>query len=207
MAESNYISYYIYKNGKTSLACEATTLANGRYAFQALVRNDVQSAVKMFRDESAKACPMNDYWLGYILMQAQPPLRDTVSGSTLIDRAAKKGYPEAMYSAGFMYLNGVGVKKDEAVAKQWLLKAGKAGVPTAYTLLGTAEEKTTPAQALSYYQQAADLGEPVAMYNLALLYRDGRGVAKNDSQFNNWLLRSAQLNYTPAKTLLNAKSK
>jgi hypothetical protein len=207
MAESNYVSYYIYKNGKTSLACDATTLANGRYAFQALARNDVQSAVKMFRDESAKGCPMTDYWLGYILLQAQPPLRDTVLGANLMDQAAKNGYPEAMYSAGFMYLNGKAVKKDEAVAKQWLLKAAKAGVVTAYTLLGTAEDKANPTQAATYYQQAADLGEPVAMYYLALLYRDGRGVTKNDYQYNNWLLRSAQLQYQPAKQLLNAKGK
>lgn len=207
IAESNYISYYIYKNGKTSLACDATVLANGRYAFQALARNDVQSAAKMFKDESTKGCPMIDYWLGYILLQAQAPLRDTVLGAKLMDQAAKNGYPEAMYSAGFMYLNGMSVKKDEAAAKQWLLKAGKAGVVTAYTLLGTAEDKTNPTQAAAYYQQAADLGEPVAMYYLALLYRDGRGVTQNSYQSNNWLLRSAQLNYQPAKQLLNAKGK
>lgn len=206
-AEKNYISHYIYKNGKTSLACDASVLANSRYAFQALYRNDVQSAVKMFRDESGKNCPMPDYWLGYILLQSQPPMRDTVLGVKLIEQAAKNGYPEAMYSAGFMYLNGMAVKKDEETGKQWLIKASKAGITTAYTLLGTAEEKANPKQAATYYQQAAELGEPVAMYHLALLYRDGRGTTKNESQFNQWLLRSAQLNYAPARQLLNAKAK
>jgi len=182
-------------------------MANGRYAFQALVRNDVASAVKMFRDESGKNCPMLDYWLGYILMQAQPPNKDTVTGAKLMEQAAKGGYPEAMYSTGFMYLNGLAVNKDEAVAKQWLLKAGKAGIPTAYTLLGNADDKGNPTQAATYYQQAVDLGEPVAMYHLALLYRDGRGVTKNNGLSTDLLIRSSQLNYAPAKQLLNAKGK
>lgn len=207
MAESNYISYYLYKNGTTSLACDPAVLANGRYAFQALARNDVSSALKMFQAEQGKNCAMVDYWLAYILLQVPPPTRDTVTGSQLMTAAAQKGYPEAMYSLGFMSYNGMGIKKDEATAKQWLLKAAKAGVTTAYTLLGTIEEKANPTQAITYYQQAAELGEPIAMYNLALMYRDGRGVTKNDYQFNNWLQQSAQRQYQPAKQLLTAKGK
>ncbi|HYE55654.1 MAG TPA: SEL1-like repeat protein, partial [Chitinophagaceae bacterium] len=207
IAEEKYINYYLYKNGKTSLACNIETLANARYAFQALVRNDVQSAASMFKAETGKNCPMADYWLAYILLQAQPPLRDTAQGAMLMEQAAKNGYPEAMYSLGYVLLNGLGGKKDEAVAKQWLLKSGKAGIPTAYTLLGTVEDKTNASQAATYYQQAAELGEPVAMYNLALLYRDGRGVTKNEYQYSSWLQRSAALNYAPAKQLLMAKGK
>jgi hypothetical protein len=206
MAESNFISYYLYKNGKNSLSCDAPTLANARYAFSALARNDVQGALKMFQDLNGKNCPMSDYWLGFMLLQVPAPMKDTVKGAQLLEQAAKNGYPEAMYSTGFMYLNGMGVKKDEALAKQWLAKAGKAGVPTAYTLLGTAEEKTNAKQAATLYQQAADLGEPVAMYNLALMYRDGRGVDKNDYNYSTWLARSAQKNYQPAKQLMNAKA-
>jgi hypothetical protein len=207
IAEENYISYYIYKNGKTTLACDAQTLANSRYAFAALARNDVASALKMFKDESGKNCAMADYWLGYMLLQLQPPNRDTVRGAQLLEQAAKKGFPEAMYSVGFMYLNGLGGKKDEALAKEWLIKASKSGVAVAYTLLGTVEEKANPAQAAIYYQHAADMGEPVAMYNLALLYRDGRGVTKNEYTFNTWLNNSAQRQYQPAKQLQAANAK
>ncbi|HYE53365.1 MAG TPA: SEL1-like repeat protein, partial [Chitinophagaceae bacterium] len=207
VAESNYISYYLYKNGKTSLSCDAMTLANARYAFSALARNDVQSALAMFKKENGKNCPMADYWLAYILLQVPPPARDTVTGAALMEQAAKNGYPEAMYSAGFMYLHGLGGKKDEALARQWLDKAAKAGVPTAYTLLGTLDEKGNPTQAAAHYQRAAESGEPIAMYNLALMYRDGRGVTKNDQQFNNWLLLSAERQYQPARQLLASRPK
>lgn len=148
---------------------------------------------------------MTDYWLAFILLQAPPPVKDTVQGAMLMERAAANGYPEAMYSAGFMYLNGLGGKKDEAVARQWLAKAIKAGVPSAYTLLGTLEERTNPTQAAGYYQQAADLGEPVAMYNLALMHRDGRGVAKSDYNYNTWVRLSAERGYAPARQLMNVK--
>lgn len=207
IAESNYISHYIYKNGKTSLACNAQTLANGRYAYIALTKNDVPGALKLLKDEEGKNCPMTDYWLAYILLQATPPVRDTAKGALLMEQAAKNGYPEAMYGIGFVYLQGLGGRKDEALGKQWLTKAAKAGVSTAYTLLGTLEDKTNAAQAAIYYQQAADLGEPVAMYNLALLYRDGRGVTKNDNNYTNWLTLSARHQYEPAKQLLAAKRK
>lgn len=207
IAEKNYISYYIYKNGRTSLACDASTLQNGRFALGALGKNDVQGALTLLQKEKGKNCPMIDYWLGYILLQVQPPFRDTVQGAQLLEQAAKNGFPEAMYSTGYMYLNGLGGNKNEVLARQWLIKAAKAGVPTAYTLLGTIDDKINAAQAAAYYQQAADLGEPVAMYNLALLYRDGRGVQKNNYQFNTWLNLSAQRQYAPAKQLQEMKAK
>jgi hypothetical protein len=207
ITETNYISHYLYKNGKTSLACDATTLANARYAFAALYKNDVKGALNLLKQEEGKNCPMVDYWMAYILLQAPTPVRDTAHGALLMEQAAKNGYPEAMYGTAFIYMNALGVKKDDVLAKQWLVKASKAGVPEAYTLLGTLEDKANPAQAAVYYQQAADLGEPTAMYNLALLYRDGRGVTKNDYNFTSWLTLAAARKYAPAQQMLNAKAK
>lgn len=201
VAESNYISYYLYKNGKTSLACDINTMVNARYAFNAIAQNDVRNALSTLKKDEGKNCPMTDYWLGYICLTASGAARDTLLGAKLVEQAAKNGYPEAMYSIGFTYLNGLGGKKDEALAKQWLIKASQAGIPVAFTVLGTMYEKTDPAQAATAYQQAADRGDAIAMYNLALLYRDGRGVTKNDYQFRTWLGLSAQRNYKPATTL------
>ena len=80
-------------------------------------------------------------------------------------------------------------------------------MPAAHTLLGTIEEKVNATQAAAYYQQAAELGEPVAMYNLALLYRDGRGVTRNAYQSDQWLQQAAQRQYAPARQLLESKPK
>jgi|GEM_PF-1360487 len=208
VSEKNYIQHYLYKTGKTSLACDAQVLQNSRFAMQAIYRNDVRAALDLLQKDADKHCPMSDYWLAFIYLQAPAPVRDTVKGPALMEQSARNGYPEAMYATGFIYANGLGGKKDDALARQWLVKSGKAGVPAAYTLLGTLDEKANNlAQAAAYYQQAADAGEPIAMYNLALLYRDGRGVTKNDYVFNNWLTLSAQRQYAPAKQLLQSKTK
>ena len=42
-----------------------------------------------------------------------------------MEQAAKNGYPEAMYCTGFMHLNGMGVKKVEAIVKPWLVKPAR----------------------------------------------------------------------------------
>lgn len=201
IAEENGISYYLYKTGKTSLACNAAAMFNARNGYLAISRNDVVNAMDLLSKPENKGCPISDYWLGYIYLQITPPIKDSIRGARLIEQAAKAGYPEAMYSIGYVYANGLSGKKDEALAKQWLTKACKAGVPSAYTLLGTLTEKTDPAEAAKLFQKAADLLEPIAMYNLALLYRDGKGVAKNDGQFNSWLDLSAKRQYQPAKDL------
>ncbi|MCG2614860.1 sel1 repeat family protein [Terrimonas sp. NA20] len=201
IAEENGISYYVYKNGKTSLACDINVLLNARNGYNAISGNDVKTALDALSKPENKGCPITDYWLGYIYLQVTPPMKDSVKGAQLIEQAANAGYPEAMYSIGFVYANGLSGVKDEVKAKQWLMKAGKAGVPTAYTLLGTLSEKTDPAEAAKQFQKAADLLEPIAMYNLALLYRDGRGVSKNEGEFNSWLNMSANRQYQPAKDL------
>ncbi|MBO9658204.1 MAG: SEL1-like repeat protein, partial [Chitinophagaceae bacterium] len=199
--EENGISFYLYKNGKTSLACSSKGLLNARYGYGAIARNDVKSAVEFLSAPDAKGCPISDYWLGYIYLQVTPPMRDSIKGAQLIEQAANAGFPDAMYSIAYVYAYGLSGKKDEALAKQWLAKAIRAGVPAAYTLLGSLNDKTNPEEAAKLYKKGAELLEPTAMYNLALLYRDGRGVMKNEHEFNSWLSMAAKRQYQPAKDL------
>ena len=50
-------------------------------------------------------------------------------------QAARAGDPRAFFSLGWMYLNGRGVPRDDAIAVMWLRKAAKHGVPQAAHLL------------------------------------------------------------------------
>lgn len=201
VAEQSYVSYLIYKDGRTSLACNVNTLANARYGLAALYKNNVNNALTYFQKEKDAGCPMVDYWLGFIMMQTQPPVRDTVQGAALIQKAAKAGYPEALYSLGFMQLTGLTGKKDTIAARENLVMAARSGIPVANTAIGLIEDARNPSTAVGFYQKAADMGEPTAMYNLALLYRDGRGVTKSDYEFQTWLGRAAERNYQPAVQL------
>jgi len=106
-----------------------------------------------------------------------------------------------MYAIGIVYLNGLAGKTDLTTARQWFGKAAKAGVAAAFTVLGTMDEDDNPAEAAKQYQFAAELGERIAMYNLAILYKEGRGVPKSYAGFWSWLDRSAEKDYEPAKAM------
>jgi uncharacterized protein len=49
------------------------------------------------------------------------------------------------------------------------------------------------------FQKAVDAGEPVAMYNLGLMYRDGVGVAQDYDKAREWLQKAADAGDKDAK--------
>jgi soluble lytic murein transglycosylase-like protein len=59
--------------------------------------------------------------------------------------AARAGDPRAFFSLGWMYLNGRGVPRNDAIAVMWLRKAAKHGIPQAAHLLSVLPK--TPAAA------------------------------------------------------------
>ena len=42
-------------------------------------------------------------------------------------RSADKGNPTGYYNVGYLYANGLGVKKDEAKGFEWIMKAAEKG--------------------------------------------------------------------------------
>lgn len=102
-----------------------------------------------------------------------PGLPDTVAEST----AAAYAAGASAYSAG-----SFGSAYDT-----WLPLA-RQGVPQAAYLVGLLLDRglvecQDPAVAAGWYVGAADAGEPGALFNLALLYRAGRGVAQNSGRY------------------------
>ena len=66
--------------------------------------------------------------------------------------------------------------------------------------------KTT--EAFEWFSKASDLNEPNAMLNMALLYRDGKGVSQDVAQYITWLLRSYEYgNLNALDELSNAYTK
>ena len=54
------------------------------------------------------------------------------------------------------------------------------------------------------WQPLAEQGDPVAQYNLALLYLDGHGVPESLAEAVNWFRRAAEQDYTLAQHNLGA---
>ena len=206
VAEKNHISYYINKKGETTLAADVETLYNTRWAFQQLRKNNIESAYEALKKLEDKNYSPAQYFLGYIMLQAKPPMLDVTKGSSLILKAASAGHPEAMYTAGIIYGTGIGTTPDYIKALEWFKKAEAAGVITASKELGIMHEKGLGVpmdytKAAMYYQKAAEAGEPVAMYNLAMLYLTGIGVTKDENKAFEWIKKSAKKGFKPAKEL------
>ena len=61
------------------------------------------------------------------------------------------------------------------------------------------ERQGNYAEALIWYRKAADQDHPVGQSNIANMYREGRGVEKNNSEAAKWYLRSAEQGHVTAQ--------
>lgn len=109
---------------------------------------------------------LNDFWLSYLRF--------------LHDR----GEPWASYSLARLYYAGTLVTQDHATAARYAETAVERGLTRANNLLAVYAQFgiNRPAdmdEALTLFRQAADAGEPWAMYNLARLYFEGESVAQD----------------------------
>jgi hypothetical protein len=118
----------------------------------------------------------------------------------------------AMKSLGYLYMNGLGVRKDPETAKLWLLRAAIEGKnPRAMLNLGALSSGSNNqntnqlAEAFGWWKRSADLGDPLASLQVARLYYWGLGVVEtNIDEYRFWRLRAATLGATEAQYLMGA---
>jgi len=68
------------------------------------------------------------------------------------------------------------------------------------------ENQGNYAQAAKFWLQLANAGDPLAQYNLALLYQRGRGVNADNQLYRYWLSMSARGGFAEAYSLLNKQA-
>lgn len=90
--------------------------------------------------------------------------------------AAEKNDPNAQYVLGMQYLTGVGGNPGENIQSDKL--------------------------AFKWLSSASEMGNEKAMYQLALIYKEGRIQPKNDKLAFSWMEKSAKKGYKDAKTQL-----
>ena len=101
-----------------------------------------------------------------------------------------------------MYLEGVGVEKDEKKAFEWYEKSAKLNYALAQFRLalmylnGIGVEKDEE-KAFEWCEKSAKLNYALAQFRLALMYSNGIGVEKDEEKAFEWCEKSAKLNYTP----------
>lgn len=117
---------------------------------------------------------------------------------TLWKPLADQGNADAQYNLGLLFMNGLGVKKDERMALMWFIRAGQQGLADAqynagvmfYLGKGVYPSYIT---AVKWWKLAAAKNHPNAENNLAVMYAFGYGVAKEpDKAIQLWTAAAEQ---------------
>ncbi len=117
---------------------------------------------------------------------------------------ARQGDPEAAYNLGLLYLNGQGVKQDDAAAAgQFMIGAivDKADSQCNLGLLyltgrGVRQDDVT---AFNWISRAAEKGNAACQFSLGLMYDLGKAVATDKAKAIEWYRKSAENGYGAAQ--------
>jgi hypothetical protein len=154
--------------------------ANGRGTAQ----DDVQ-AFEWYRKAAEQGYLLAQYNLGVVYANGRGVAKNDEQAVEWYRKAAEQGYAAAQYSLGRGYADGRGVAKDDREAASWYRKAADQGHSVASTHLGYLHERGEGGQRQDYveavrlYEAAARQGEPYGQRNLAMMYREGLGVASD----------------------------
>jgi TPR repeat protein len=139
--------------------------------------------------------------------------RSTAAG--LYRKAADQGNALAQNMLGWLYENGEGVTRDPAEAERWWLKAAEAGNHDGQFWLGWAYSTSTventgfqrdDRKAAEYFRKAANQNHTMAMFNLAIAYDQGKGLAKDPREAGSLLVQSIKKGNDHAVTQLKTNS-
>jgi len=120
---------------------------------------------------------------------------------------AVDGDPRAQFSLGQLYLEGLGVEKDEAESARWFRFAAEQGLAPAQFNLGNAYKhgrgvRKDDIAAAVWWRRAAEQELAPAQFNLAMVYTFGRGVPKDEERALEWYRRAAANGHPDAQQIL-----
>jgi TPR repeat protein len=142
--------------------------------------------------------------LGGVLLAGEGVAPDPVAALPWLQQAADAGDATAQWNLGGMYVSAAGgLAQDREQALAWCHKAADQGFAPALATLGVLYAHLGQSdKALHYLQQAAQAGDPEAQYNLALMYRSGKGTARNLERAFEWLCQAAEQGVASAQSKL-----
>lgn len=148
--------------------------------------------------------------LGGIARDGKPP--DNRQAIEWFEKCAKGGERSCQEDLAYYYLNGTLIPRDYGRSLHWMLEALKSPDDRGYPLrvaalqahaglqfengLGTSRNI---AEAMKWYELAADGGDNYALFALGRLYGEGRDVPRDDALAIRLLSKAAQAGYQPAQ--------
>lgn len=158
------------------------------------VGRNYSKAFEWYRKAADAGRPEGYYNLGVCYEIGMGAAGDMAKSIQNYQKAAEMGLTQAMQKLASIYITGAGVPRNTALGMAWLEKAAGAGMPQALNELGVIylsgllEQKKDEKKALAMFIRAADLGNLESMKNIAVMYKDGLGVAADPAKAYSWYL-------------------
>jgi TPR repeat protein len=143
-----------------------------------------------------------------MLAEGKAVPRDTVTALTVYEEAGRYGKPEVQLRLAKVFLNGWGVPKDAGKAETYCRKALalEKNYTPAMLCLGYLDQsgRLGPAgakDAITWYEKAFKLGDPVAAYGLGVAYATANGTQQNLERAFSYLVIASLSNIEVATPL------
>ncbi|WP_428033736.1 hypothetical protein [Amphritea sp.] len=140
---------------------------------------DLQQSLKYYRQAAELGNPKAMRNLALLYEKGEVVEQNIPQAFSLYLGSAEAGLPDSQLKAGLMLLQGEGVEKDPVAARRWIEQSALAGNDKAQLALGVLLADFDPDTAIYWYNQAVSGGNAYAAHNLALLYAEGQGVARD----------------------------
>jgi TPR repeat protein len=116
---------------------------------------------------------------------------------------AERGDPKAMLAMGHIFMDGVIVLPNFAIAREWYEKAAESGLAEGIFYVGMCWEIGAGAvpdlvKAAEFYKRAAEMNMPDAMYRMAIAFNGGFGVERDETAAMDYLKRAAEAGHPDA---------
>lgn len=158
------------------------------------------------------------YNIGVLYLAGRGVLQNGKLAFEWIQKAALQGHVNAEYYLGMLYFEGTGVIQNDDSANNYLQKAAEKKFDLAqFYLAKLHQKKGRNTEAFRSFKQVFESQQVIdykpvisekirleAQYELALMYRDGRGTRQDVAQAANWLRDAADAHYAKAETALGA---
>ena len=196
------VQYYLAA-AKQGFALAQSNLAS-LYARGEGVPQDDAKAVEWSLLAANQGNALSQFRLGSMYAAGRGVPKDMVKAADWLEKASLQGVAVAQAHLGALYLSGQGLPRNEERGMFWIRKAAELGQPEAVKILAaaSAEGKVAKLEPPSFAKSrlAADGGDPIAQYTLALMYQRGEaGATRDPIEAAKWMSRSAEKGYPAAQ--------
>jgi len=175
---------------------------------------NIPEAVRLYKEAVDLGNPLAKGRLARIYFSGNGVLVDNTEADLLVKgiakevtKSAESNIAVAQIILASMYIDGLGVPRDQAEGLKWLRKAADQNLSLAQSNLGVVYENGVGverdySEAVKWYRKAAEQNLAIAQGYLGDMYYFGKGVDKDNLEAVKWYRKSADQNFAHAENNL-----